>query len=91
MKIQRYLVFGGESFYASPGGLDFLFSSDSEEGAKEKAKRSIGKIGSRYNGGNFDEIKIGWSHVWDLKTRKIIHEFGDATYGSECSYIKYIE
>ncbi len=55
----RYLLFGGDAFYAKGGGWDFLEASDSlERLLKQPAK--------------YDDDELDWWHIFDTKVAKVV-------------------
>ncbi|MCZ4284530.1 hypothetical protein O4H29_06745 [Marinobacter salarius] len=79
-----YLVFGGQSYYATGGGFDLLGTF--EEGAKawDFAASVIGKR-TEWDDEVFPDdptsSPIEWSHILDLKSGKVTAEFGDSPHG----------
>ena len=57
----KYLLFGGASYYASGGALDFLCAYDDLEEAKDGARYHLGKTR------NNSDVTVEWAHVAEMK------------------------
>lgn len=84
---QMYLVFCGESFYASGGANDVVRRFDALAAAEEYASNLIGRqmvLMVNDWGGDLDDDyceKVEWSHVFDTESMSIVQRFGRAPYG----------
>ena len=77
--MNRFMIFGGECYYASGGAYDLIETCADEEEALEKAKAWIGK--ALYHGNPSQEdidndyaysTPIEWIQVYDCKEHKVI-------------------
>ena len=78
----RYLVFGGQDFYASGGAYDYIDGFESLESAIECANESIGKyqVIRLSSGEECATSKIEWTHVFDTESKQIVHEPNDCAH-----------
>jgi hypothetical protein len=68
--MKRFLVFGGEIYYAKGGFHDFLSSHDTLEAAVQCAQQ-------------YDDTDVEWWHIFDATTGTIVaHSDGEA-YGTD--------
>ena len=79
-----FLIFGGESFYPSGGGYDYIDIDSSFKEACKKAENFIDKKGRvRYGeeGNCTFLVDIEWTHVVDSESGKVVAKFGRMPYG----------
>lgn len=75
-----YIIFGGERYYASGGGNDFLDKKKSLAAAIDVAKDLVGKyavteICDWSDDRNDDNgYNIEWTHVFDTNTGAVVHK-----------------
>jgi hypothetical protein len=92
-----YLIFGGEEFYASGGGNDFLGACKNLGVANRRAAELIGKyvvteIAEYTDDRNCDTShKIEWTHVVDGQNGKILIKFGGRPHGERSAPLFCIE
>jgi len=61
---RRFVLLGGECYYAAGGFNDFLSSHDTLEAALVEAKRRVDSAWSRES--------VDWWHVWDCGTNSVV-------------------
>ena len=79
-----FLIFGGERYYPSGGGYDYIDMDSSLKNACKKAENFIEKKGRSRSGeeGNCTFlIDIEWTHVFNSESGEIVARFGSMPYG----------
>jgi hypothetical protein len=82
-----YLIFGGEGFYASGGGNDYLDRREDKIEAMRLAKTLIGELTvgmdePRDDGESEQKMTVEWVHVVDSSTMEIVFESETKPYGA---------
>lgn len=87
-----YLIFGGECYYASGGGNDYLGQRETLNEAIHFAASLIGKRGV-FNESEVDsvELTIEWTHVFSVAEGKVLSKFGDDPYGYGGPVLKILD
>ena len=74
----KYLLFGGEQYYASGGANDFVAGSDN---LLELVSKGQSLMGARPSDGWFSEFE--WWHILDTESRKIVESSECKPYGAD--------
>ena len=75
--MKRYLLFGGDDYYARGGFHDFITSSDDLE-ELELLAVCLDNISWQHESGYGDYLTIKWYHIFDSKDKKIVSADGYA-------------
>ena len=70
---RRYVLLGGEAYYAAGGFNDFISSHDTLDAATAEAARLEGLKG-------FDAVD--WWHIWDCVSNSVVAKSDSQAYGA---------
>lgn len=70
---RRFVLLGGEDYYAAGGFNDFISSHDTLEDALKEARRLEGER-------KIDSVE--WWHVWDCSTNSVVAKSDHQAYGA---------
>jgi hypothetical protein len=76
--MKRYLIFGGENYYAKGGFHDFLSSHDNLGAAALCAQQ-------------YDGYDVEWWHIFDSETKTIVAHSDGQAYGADDAAPRLIE
>jgi len=91
----RYIILAGQCYYGGPGAYAMIGRHSTIEGAVQCAGEAIGRLGVTEkwepsypeDEGSDSCDPIEWSHILDIDTGEITHEFGGRPHKGE-SYIE---
>lgn len=89
-----YLIFGGESYYASGGANDLIEAHDDKSCAIQRAIELLGMYAIEYESPIDDEwdndegCKIEWTQVYSVESGEVIYKSDGVPHGESNGIIK---
>jgi len=78
--MKRYLLFGGDQYYASGGMADYIGDYDDVEEAEMAARALEGKKRPIWSMSSDRDTRVEWWHIFDTKVFEICARSQDGPY-----------